>query len=410
MPAPRSPKADLRLPRLALAALAALLPILASGGALCRTLNCELLRPGYELDPDELQDTLGRKAFYHDSSGRTHLDFPSMDATEQRAGGPSVLLLSNSPEVLSSSTLPKRAGVLLRSQVEPGSFRVLSSHSNATGSAYDLVLRAEAVGTEAAELQVTRHHVATANLIPGTQRLDSMVGASLLAHYLSNDSDSDVTRLARGTSRIVMPGTPSDLPLVRDFRGLACTLTEATTSAPIKLSLAAIPNGGTLDEGLKALPRVPPQVRGRFAQPDLQVTARVDVRAGTPQRYVFGKAERTQARGMLAEGNWMRGSDTTLDAVEPMLNKGDFGGFTQMHVEVAPSEASQFRGALLLLVSGGPKAAICAPGMRHGAVLERWRARVVARLRAGESWDYTFTLPPNSWAPVYLVSVPLRTP
>jgi hypothetical protein len=374
-----------------------------------RTLNCELLRVGYELDAEEMRDTLGRSCVVAEPGGRSQLRLPPIEASEARQDEPRSLLLSNNPEVLDGDSMPRRSGVLVSARLDSGGFRVLASHTNLNPLGYDLFLRVRSASDEAATVEVHKHCAATASLIPGTQRLDCGVGASLLTAYSDSAGRAQDLLSTQTFAQTLRPNEARNLLLVRDFRGLACSLTEATTSAPIQASVVAVPHGSEPGDDLKPLPRRGPQARGLYTSPDLGVQAKIGFTDGQPRRYVFGQAERTLAKGVLDSGNWMRGADTTLpDRVEVGVNRGDFGGITHFHAEVEEATDGRFKGVLLVLAAGGPKAAVLAPGMPHSQVLERWHGQVVARLRPREVWDYTYTLPPNSWAPVYLVSIPLR--
>jgi len=69
-----------------------------------------------------------------------------------------------------------------------------------------------------------------------------------------------------------------------------------------------------------------------------------------------------------------------------------------------------YGGALLMLVAGGRKVLVFPKPTGPPLLLHQWNGVVVGRVKVGETWRHGFTLPPNSWAPVYLVAVPVRKP
>lgn len=395
---------------LALALLATLQPSCA------HLLNWDRVPLGYVLSKDEVVANFGSGAVRTGvaNESRSYLRLPPLEATTRRRSDPAWLFFSNSPEFLNPTSLPGRRGLLAAAEVPVGSGRVLVSHGNYHPMAMDYVLRMTNAGDTPAEVVLDPRVSSRENLIPATYRVDAAVGGFLAETYLKAVKVPPPLgwRPADGErKRILRQRESSDAVLVRDVRGLGTALASLTTTAPIRLSLYAVPSGGRIGEDAPVLPRTGSQVRGLFQAPDMDVDATIDVSDGNPRRLVFGEAERNNNLGVLDAGNWMAGEDTTTGkTAEKVTNRGDFGGITWLKVAVKGGADGPYVGAMFVLVAGGRKSAVIGPKNGKAVVLPQWNGLVVGRAKVGETWEYAFTLPPNSWAPVYLVAVPLHAP
>lgn len=391
------------------------LMLLVIGDALlARTLNLEVMPVGYRMSEDEVLDTLGRNVVRPGVANQAAgaLRLLDMEATTRRRENPAWLVLSNAPEVLDEVSMPKARGVLVSADVPAGPGSLLASHSNLHPLAQDLVLRIINRADEPADIYINPRATAQQNLIPGAYSVDAAVGGLLARSYL----DALHAPPAVGWSppdgdrhRIIMQGRSSDVRLFSSLRGLGMSWLTLTSSTPLHLTLYSVPNGAPLDDAVPVLPRLGSQRRGFFEHPDTGVEARIDLTDGETRRYVFGGAERNNRLGILDGGSWMTGIDSTEQGKrEPQTNCGDFGGVTFFRATVNAPVGSPYIGVLFLLVAGGRKAAILPRPPGRPCILNQWEGLLLGRTRVGETFQYEFTLPPNSWAPVYLVAVPLR--
>ncbi len=404
--------------RLALLAGLLLLAALAARPSAARALSWEIVPVGYCFTAQELIDTLGpsllRAGEANAAAGA--LLVPAMAAKATRREEPSALLLSNSPETLDKITLPTRRGCLASGRVEAGAVRILVSHTNLHALPEDVVLRMTNASDQVADVYLEPRFAQRQDAVPGRYRMDAGVGGYLAQGYMKEDfrirstprhwhpPDGDRFRILR-------PGETSHAPLVSSFKGMGTAWATVTTTVPLQLSVVAVPSGAKPDESCVAVTRAGSQVRGIFEKPDVDVEAAIDISDGQPSRYAFGESERDNALGVLDGGNWMVGLDGTLPgkAPEPQVNRGDFGGITYFTAQVTARPDCGWHSALLLLVAGGRKAAVFPTLDAKPVVLSQWSALAVGKVRPGQIWKYAFTLPPNSWAPVYLVAVPLRS-
>jgi hypothetical protein len=386
-----------------------------AGAAFPRALNLEVMPVGYVLTTDEVVDTFGRAVV---TPGVANVSFGAfrltdMEASASRRDDPAWLLLSNAPEVLDGTSEPRRRGVLVSADVPAGRIRVLVSHSSQQELSEDYVLRIENNSDEMlADVVLEPRVSAKENVIPGAYAMDARVGGLLASEFLAasrkplplgwHPPDGD-------RHRVVRRGEVSDARLVTAVRGSGMSWLTLTSSTSLHLTVYSVPNGGTLNADDPVLPRTGSQARGLFAQPDQDVTASVDLASGNATRYVFGGAERANPQGLLDGGSWMTGTDTTVPgAPQAQVNRGDFGGITHFQATVKGPADSEFVGAMFLLVNGGRKAAVLPLDGGKPQVLGPWNALVLGKCKVGDTFRYEFTLPPNSWAPVYMVAVPLH--
>lgn len=383
-----------------------------TAAALGRALNLEALPQGYVLSPDEVIDTFGRAVVRDGVANQSAcaLSLPDLDATVQRRETPALLLLSNAPEILDERSLERRRGLLLKARVPAGAIRVLVSHSNQHALPQDLVLRMTNTSDQIADVVLSPRVSATQNTAPGAFAADALVGARLARDFF------DVARARADLAwhppdgdrhRLIPPHRVSDARLVTRFHGLGTAWLTLTTSVPLELEVCAVPADGAV-EGCPTVPRIGSQARGLFTQPDVDVDAVVDITDGAPRRWVFGGAERNNPNGLLDSGTFMSGTDETTGRAEPQVNRGDFGGITHFKATVQGGSDSGCVGAMFLLVAGGRKAALLPRGDGKPVVVPQWGGLVLGRARVGETFEYAFTLPPNSWAPVYMVAVPVH--
>lgn len=398
---------------LLVAAMAAIVaPLALMGPSSARLLNWDRIPLGYVLSREEIVANLGPSAVRTGvaNESRSSLALPAFEATRTRRTRPAWLFFSNSPEVLSPTSMPKRRGLLASADVPAGEGRVLVSHANLHPLPQDFVLRMTNLGDLPAEVVLDPRVSYRQSPISGTWRMDAAVGGALATDFLRALKAGPPLgwRPPDGEKkRIIRQRETSDAVLVSDVRGLGMALASITTSESIRLSVYSVPAGCHPEADTPVLPRTGSQVRGLFQEPDQEVEATVDLSDGKPRRWVFGEAERDNALGVLDGGNWMAGEDATATkAPEKVTNRGDFGGITWIRATV--KGAPPAGGALFVLVAGGRKAAVVSQKDGRTTVIPQWSGIVVGKARTGDSWEYAFTLPPNSWAPVYLVAVPIH--
>lgn len=377
-----------------------------------RPLGWERLPVGYQISPDELLDTIGHGSIRSGTANESRgaLLLPRMAAAAARLEAPPRLLLSNAPEVLSNTSLPRLRGILLKADLPAGETRVLVSHANLQQRPLDLVLRMENRGEGPAEVVLEPRASAAHNPVPGASRLDAHVGGFLATQFLKDvlalQARPSPWRPADGDGKHIIPfRREGQSVLVRSFRGLGTCMATLRTDQPLTVYVHAVSAGRRAEASDPVLPRTGSQVRGLFEKPDQDLELTADLGAGLTC-HPFGEAERDNPLGVLDGGAWMSGADTTVTPSEPMENRGDFGGITW--VRFTAKAAPRSAGALLLMVSGGRKAAVVPRPGANAVLLQQWGGLVLARVKAGETLRFPFTLPPNSWAPVYLVAVPLR--
>jgi hypothetical protein len=388
-----------------------------SAPALARKLNFEILPVGYVMTPDEVLDNIGQARMGRANEDPGALLVKDMQATTSRLDDPAWLLMSNAPELINDITMPRRRGVLVAADLPAGSGRLLVSHANQFPMGEDFIIHATNMSPDEVA-QVVLEPSAHANQvdIPASYRADALVGGALIENYehatqvlpLGWRPPDDVTRFA------IRPGASVDMRLVPSAHGLSMFIGKLTTSAPLHVAVCAVPRDGKYTEDTPLTQRTGSQARGLFDKPDVSVEANVDLSDMVPLRYVFGQSERDNRLGVLEGGNWMTGVDTTEPGhKDPQTNRGDFGGFTHFKAHVTADGPSKVRGAAFILVCGGRKAAVPRGGPGSGGsggkvtVLSQWNGLVLARVRVGDDFSYDFTLPPNSWAPMYMVAVPL---
>lgn len=393
-------------------AVALTLAVLLGGVAFGRALNLEVMPDGYVLSPDEVIDTLGRNVVRAGVANKRAgaLTLPDIEATATRCETPELLLLSNTPEILNETSLPRGRGVLVKANVPAGKIRVLASHSNQYPLSQDLILRMTNTSDQIADVLLEPRAEARQDPRPGAFAADATVGGVLARAYIDaanapaplgwHPPDGD-------RHRLIQTGRTSDVRIVNGFRGSGMAWLTLTTSVPLHLEICSVPTGGTPVEA-PVLPRTGSQARGLFARPDVEVQATVDVSDGVTRRYVFGRAERNNASGLLDGGDWMSGTDDTSGTAEAQVNRGDFGGITTFQATVQGSPDSGYAGVLFVLVAGGRKCALLPLKGAKPVVVPQWGGLVLGRARVGETFTYAFTLPPNSWAPVYLLAVPVH--
>ncbi len=393
--------------------LAAML-LLGSLPCFARTLNLQTLPSGYVMTPSEVIDTFGHNVVKPGiaNESRGALLLPDVNEQSRRRTNPAWLLFSNSPEILNHGTLPAGRGVLVSADVPAGHGRLLLSHSNQQPFPEDFVLRIVNRGEYPAVVSLDPRAHACQDPIPGAFSMDAMVGGNLAQRffYSLRHVSHAMWQPIDGDHRILIQHDgKSDARLLSGVRGLGTAWVDINTNQPLHLALYAVPTGADIDDSAApVLPRTGRQVRGLFRHPDLSIQATIDLASGKPQRYVFGGSERNDKAGQLKQGYYMRGTDTTEPGTsESLINRGDFGGITWFHGTVKAPPGSLYHGALLILVAGGRRVAVLPLHGGPPVVLGQWSGLVLGRVRVGQSFTYPFTLPPNSWAPVYLVAVPV---
>ena len=379
-------------------------------GALARSLNIEILPVGYVLSPDEVIDTLGRDVIRPGVANQSAcaITLPDMEAAVSRRDDPVALLLSNAPEVLDDRVLPRGRGILAAADVPAGKVRLLVSHTNAYPLAEDYVLRMHNPGEEIADVVLDARATARQNPIAGAFAADTTVGGALVRTFLDLERNGPAVgwRVVDGDRRrLIRTGQSSETRLITQVRGLGMAWLTLTTSVPLHLEVCAVPSGGEIGSA-PVVSRSGSQVRGLFQKPDTSIEAVVDVTEGTPTRLVFGGAQRDNPKGKLDTGTYMTGTDTTGTSADPQTNRGDYGGITHLRITVKGTPQNHCVGATFVLVAGGRKAALLPVKDGKPVTVAQWGGLVLGRARSGETFTYDFSLPPNSWAPIYLLAIP----
>lgn len=350
--AARDRRATIVLVALGLAISAGSWVYLLKGGTL-REYRLTQLEKGQVLTAQELALLLP-----DDKLERGHVKFPKfarLAVTEEVAATPDWMLYSNNPEMVDSP------GNLYRGMLPAGTGRVFISHFNTHPPPAQLRLTLRNPGAQNATVTTSRK-VWFDRLVPDA-------GTEMLRAYLSSQARETVT----------IPAGGSHQEGLDNLLGNGLCMADLTLDRPLEATVSMMTSPGDVGGPVKAL--LSSQSRGLFLKPDRILKARVEL------------GSEMLACEPLAQH--LKGLDgTRIDEL-----KGSYGALETVDFE--------FTGpALVLLIPRAGYLGAVLDGRTYA--INPYGALVLASIQQPGRWQWTYSLPANSFAPNCLLIVPVR--
>lgn len=312
-------------------------------------------------------------------------DFPALTPTIRPAGTPAWLFYSNNPEQVTEDAYssPGASAVLARDRVPAGRGRIFASHFNEGVHPRDLVVQFRNLSDRPSRLVLSRRSALTD---PQAAALLVDLGLEVWRRFATGAETIERELAAGGDWCDVIPAVLGDAILMADVE----------TTSPLELTVAYTPRGGAPPVASQpARPLKYTQSRGVYLRPDAAMEADFDMDAGG-------------IRLLPIEREPLLGLDSSLGSPRPDRLKGNFGAITHIRLAVRRSTDGAFRRFLAILIPGGGSATALYNGQPRS--LPVYHGLVLANQPVSDRLDfaYDYTLPANSFAPLYLLVMPLK--